>query len=335
MVMRRKTVVLVVALLVAACAEGSPPSGPPTEMSVSTRIYLQNLLNIMENNALGRHEIDWPTFRAEVVAAGGTAQTVGELMPAIRRALELLGDGHSTFYPQGGGLAVSAPALRDCSAAVTPMPPLPSDIGYVRIRSFNGTGAAAVGYAEEIRAEIQARDRPDLAGWIVDLRGNDGGNMWAMLSGVGPVLGEGKVGWFIDSDGIETSWSFRDNIVWIGETPVQSQPTAYQLISEELPYVAVLTDRRVTSSGEAIAIAFRERPRTRAFGSATCGLSTANAFFALSDGAVLSLIIAVMADRTKQTYGDELVPDEGTATAELTVQRAVDWLRAQTGGPRG
>jgi hypothetical protein len=119
--MRRTTVVLVVALLVAACAEGSPP-GPPTEMSVSSRIYLQNLLNIMENNALGRHETDWPTFRAEVVAAGGTAQTVGELIPAIRRALELLGNGHSTFYPMGGGLA-----LRGCSAAVTP---LPSDIGY-------------------------------------------------------------------------------------------------------------------------------------------------------------------------------------------------------------
>jgi hypothetical protein len=31
----------------------------------------------------------------------------------------------------------------------------------------------------------------------VDLRGNGGGNMWPMLAGVGPVLGEGIVGWIV------------------------------------------------------------------------------------------------------------------------------------------
>jgi C-terminal processing protease CtpA/Prc len=34
-------------------------------------------------------------------------------------------------------------------------------------------------------------DQGNLAGWIVDLRNNGGGNMWPMLTGIGSILGEG------------------------------------------------------------------------------------------------------------------------------------------------
>ena len=41
---------------------------------------------------------------------------------------------------------------------------------------------------------------PDLLRWIVDLRGNYGGNIWPMIAGVGPVLGEGIIGWIVYND---------------------------------------------------------------------------------------------------------------------------------------
>ena len=87
---------------------------------------------------------------------------------------------------------------------------------------------------------------------------------------------------------------------------------------------------RLTIDWASFAIAFRERPQTRSFGTAMCGLSTANGGFPLSDGAVLILTVAVMADRTKNTYGDSIIPEEVITDPDQVVQRAVAWL--QSGG---
>jgi C-terminal processing protease CtpA/Prc len=92
----------------------------------------------------------------------------------------------------------------------------------------------------------------------------------------------------------------------------------------------VLTDRAVASSGEAVVVAFRARPNTRSFGSPTCGLSTANQGFRLSDGATLALTVAVMADRTRAPYGLSLAPDEPVSGDAEVVQGAIDWLRGVT-----
>jgi len=92
------------------------------------------------------------------------------------------------------------------------------------------------------------------------------------------------------------------------------------------PKVAVLTDGRAASSGEAVVISFRRRPNTRSFGGATCGLSTSNSTFRLTDGALLLLTTAVMADRTQSPYGDVVVPDETIGGDAPVVERAVAWL---------
>ena len=107
---------------------------------------------------------------------------------------------------------------------------------------------------------------------------------------------------------------------------MQSVPS-YRL-KKENPRVAVLYDNQVGSSGEATAIAFRGRPRTRSFGVATCGVSTANQSYRLLDGSQLFLTVSTMADRTGTRYGGQLVPDEAIAGADAQVARAVEWLRS-------
>jgi hypothetical protein len=78
--------------------------------------------------------------------------------------------------------------------------------------SLSGSGATAVAFADGIQNPIMAADRDDLAGWTVDLRGNGGGNLWPMLAGVGPVLGEGIVGYFVDPQGVESIWEYRNSV---------------------------------------------------------------------------------------------------------------------------
>jgi C-terminal processing protease CtpA/Prc len=100
------------------------------------------------------------------------------------------------------------------------------------------------------------------------------------------------------------------------------------VLARASPRVAVLTDGLVASSGEAVAISFRARPNARSFGAATCGLSTANQTYRLSDGGMLYLTVAVMADRTRTPYGDSIAPDEMVSGDAEVVQRAIAWLRA-------
>ena len=50
-------------------------------------------------------------------------------------------------------------------------------------------------YAETGQALFQ--DFHDVEAYILDLRDNHGGNMWAMLVAIGALIGEGTSGYFI------------------------------------------------------------------------------------------------------------------------------------------
>ena len=307
-----------------ACNPGRKSPTAPDDVSPEVRAYLSELIAILEANSLNRLTINWTSFRASVFDAAGNAQTVATARPAIETALQLLGDGHS-FYRAVSGPGASA-ATRTCGGATSSPPALPSTIGYVKISGFSGIGADATAFANGIQRAIAAADRDDTTGWVVDVRGNTGGNMWPMLAGVGPVLGEGIVGYFIDPVGTESAWEYRDGASWDGGERIQGVDAPYRL-RRERPRVAVLIDNGTVSSGEAVAIAFLRRPDTRSFGAPTCGRSTANQEFKLSDGASLFLTVATMADRTKFAYGGNILPDEEVLNPAEAEQRAVAWLQ--------
>jgi len=65
-----------------------------------------------------------------------------------------------------------------------------------------------------IVADLLAQ-KPD--GWLVDLRGNGGGNMWPMLAGIGPVVGEGELGSFQAPGGSSSIWFLKGGISPCGE----------------------------------------------------------------------------------------------------------------------
>jgi len=151
--------------------------------------------------------------------------------------------------------------------------------------------------------------------------------MWPMVAGVGPVLGDGVAGYFVPPSGTATPWSYQGGAALSATSEIVRASTPYVLMMRA-PRVAVLTDVLVAGSGEAVALAFRGRPNTRSFGAATCGLSTANAGFRLSDGATRQVTTALMADRNRTAYGIPIAPDETAAGDAEVVLRAIEWLRA-------
>jgi len=90
-----------------------------------------------------------------------------------------------------------------------------------------------------------------------------------MIAGVGPVLGEGIIGWIIYYNR-EYEREYRDGAsLSLGEAFTKvAEP--YTLL-KPFPRVAVLTDAGTVSAAEAVTVFFRARPDTRSSGTATCG----------------------------------------------------------------
>jgi C-terminal processing protease CtpA/Prc len=280
----------------------------------------------MQASSINRYKIDWASFRQTVTQSAPNPTAIPDTYPAISTALGLLDDHHSNFVRPDGS-RISNPNRLPCSDPDVVTPSVPPDIGYVRVGSFSGTGSAAVDFAADIQRRIAAADKDGLSGWIVDLRGNGGGTMWPMIAGLGPIVGEGTLGAFVDPDNQVAYWTYANGASTLaGATQVQV-PSPYSLVTPA-PRVAVLTDCQVASSGEATAIAFRGRPNTRSFGGPTRGISTANRTFPMTDGATLNLTVSTMADRNVTRYGVPVVPDEVVSDPSATVARAIEWLRS-------
>src|SRR4030095_3210592 len=117
---------------------------------------------------------------------------------------------HSVCGP-AGGQGVPNPSGRTCSAPVVADATVPTDIGDVRITECASADPATnSAFADGIQRQIRAADRADLAGWIVDVRGNGGGNMWPLFAAVGPVVGSGLLGYFVPPAGQDHSWAYSD-----------------------------------------------------------------------------------------------------------------------------
>jgi carboxyl-terminal processing protease len=307
-------------------------SQPAADISAEAQAYVDAVLDLMQQHSINREQIDWDALRARTYRRAYGARTTGDTYRAIQYALGDLGGSHSFLMTpeqvaemEDGSLNASVPAPSGRLLA--------GKLAYVSLPAFAGSMEAAAEHATAIQQIIRDLDAEKPCGWIVDLRENLGGSMWPMLAGIGPILGEGLVGKFVAPDGSETAWYYMDGQALEGNAVQTEVRGAVYELDQPLPPVAVLIGPSTCSSGEAIVVAFRGRPDTRSFGEATAGLSTANQDFALSDGAWLLLTVSRFADRTGQTYGSTLVPDEiihqQPGQGDAALQAGEDWLLGQ------
>ncbi|WP_030669166.1 S41 family peptidase [Streptomyces cellulosae] len=275
-------------------------------MSPEARTYLSRALSIMEEHSLLRHQIDWAALRSKAFSQAGGARKSADTYGAISVAVNDLGDRHSSFWEPDdakerfGSSAVSFDGLQGRTLKGGP--------GYLSLPGVQGSQKVYDRYVQQGRNAVARADRSEACGWVVDLRSNTGGNMWPMLAVVGPILGEGNVGMFVDADGNKSAWSIQHG------SPHQDGKSAGwgagPSVAKSAAPVAVLTGKRTGSAGEAVVVAFRGRPDTRFFGEETFGVPTGNEPYRLSDGAVLLLTEVKDADRTGRTYDAPIPPDE-------------------------
>lgn len=289
------------ALVVAvALGFGTAPSlsvaqGSAADMSSEARAYLTAALDTIEAVTLGRDTLPWAVIRDSAFyyahGARKPADTYGAIDWALRRANK-----HSFLQASRPG-------------AVSEL--IDGRYGYIHIPQ---RGGAAVALADSLHAAVRTLKDVGVCGWIVDLRGNGGGNMWPMLAGIGPLLGDSVVGYFGASPEAE-AWYYRRGTSGVlrrgGAIETASQVTVEPVeLSAPAPPVAVLTDGTTGSSGEALAVSFRARPNTRSFGSPTAGFATVNRGSGLPDHANMVVTTGFYADRQRTPVPERLEPDE-------------------------
>jgi len=268
------------------------------------RSYVERVADLIRDNWYPGKPIDWARFRADLLIAVAAATTEAETHRAIAAALKRLGDGHSHLL---------TPEMR--RATMSRKPPLPNGeikcgAAWVEIPFFlDNDHISPSDFADRLQDVINELDDADPSGWIVDLRKNGGGNMWPMLAGLGPLLGNVTLGSFRAPDGTDLPWKHHDGVAFIGDHPICAVARQPYALRRTPSRIAVLIGKGTASSGEAVCIAFIGSRNARLFGSATAGLSSANETFVLSDGAVLLLTVSMMCDRTGRVYGVPIEPD--------------------------
>jgi hypothetical protein len=321
--------------LTVVSTDGRPPAAPAAQR------YLDAALALMREHALRRADIEWSSLRARALEHARGATTTADAHLAVRFALRELGDGHSHLQSAAATRALARTAVSNARTGSPATPPqgrrLDDGLAYVNVPAFaGGTPAQQVDFAEALKNIIQANDGPNVCGWVVDLRQNTGGNLWPMLAGVGPLLGDGQFAASVYTDGRVVPIWHREGQAGFGDFTQLRVRSPYRL-AKAVP-VAVLLGPATASTGEALAVAFRSREATRSFGAPTRGLSAGNRTFTLSDGASLVLTVAATSDAEGRIYAGPIVPDEavartrppsgGEGLADAPLAAAVDWLAA-------
>lgn len=300
-------------------------------MAPVARTYLSKALDIMEEHSLLRRKVDWTDLRSKAFAQARGARKPADTYGAIASALQGLGDAHSSFAePELAKeqLESSATDLHELEGRS-----LKNGIGYLSLPGARGSQEAYDQYVRRGRAAVAKADENGACGWVVDLRNETGGGMWPVLAVVGPILGDGKVGMFVDAGGKKYTWSIKNGAPY-SDGKSKGWDDA-RPVARSSPPVAVLTSQGTASAGEAVVVAFRGRPNTRSFGTPTRGVPTGNKVYRLSDAALITLTEVRDADRAGRTYDAAIPPDEEIARNPLArahddvLRAAQDWLLEQ------
>ena len=343
-------------LLAAALLVAAPEPGPTFDPRARVAEAVQTVRPVAYRSA----HVDWPALEAELMAMAAPARDTADMLPVYRRLLDALGDHHSfvqastelrevyqarygkTLYgdvvrPPHTSTFRSRDMVEHRELAVSDS----RSVQWIAVPQVFGAGERAQAYAAHLftaTSDVSPRN----CGYIVDVRGNTGGNVWPMLTGLSGLLGDGPAGRETKADASVVIYAeLREGAaIIVEEGEFKGREILRSAAWRPIPTlaaapVAVLIDDSTASSGEGVAVAFRGRPETRSFGARTFGVSTANDGFELSDGVNLVVTVGAMTDRNGVAYAEGLDPDQIVAFAPSTgggedsqIEAARAWLAA-------
>lgn len=289
--------------------------------------YIDEFKNIVKSNSIFKDKIDWSTLETNLHKLSRGMETIQDTDPAIQyimKTLSNVGDDHSLIDNK----QFSEEKKSNKSAPVEPeYKLLNKNIGYIMVPRFSSMNEKVINaFAQKIQNMIKQLDSENnIKGWIVDLRNNQGGNMNPMIVGLGPLTGEGSLGYFVMDANNKFPWYYED-----GQTNGAKISEPYKLKKPDQK-IAVLIGPSTASSGEVVTISFIGKSNAKTFGQPSAGYTSANRNFDLSDGKTLYLASSYEMDRTGKEYKGKIEPDvlitpSTDKNVDAEIQKASEWI---------
>lgn len=286
----------------------------------SPQRYARTVLDLSESMGVYADSEEFAAARTKAEEAAKDAEHQAELQDVLDQAVHAAGGKHSRLIPAETQQPDAEEDSPTAQVGVT-------TVGNVAVATVPGIGRndEIQQYADTLTSGlIEARDG-GACGAIVDLRGNDGGDMGPMIAGLSPLLPDGTALEFV-SRANTSQVTVDGNAVSGGGTPLETAGGKW-----EAP-TAVLVDATTASSGEATMLAFRGLDDSRSFGTPTAGFASANMVYDFPDGSELMLTVAKDKARTGEEFSeDPVAPDTPTDSGDAALDEAKAWLHAEHG----
>lgn len=306
---------------------------------------LDRIIQVVRTTSLYRENVNWEVVKDSLYQLAADAEELLDLAPALNYLLEVIHDEHGRVFYNNQAIAYYySGELKEHQKAfdmdiyqqvqngvVYPFRAelIGERIGYIRVVGLSMGDNEQM--AKSIQNEVCRLKNIGADRWIVDLRFNGGGNMNPMVEGLAAIIGEGPLGGAV---GVLPA----DDIVWEivsgdffnnGFSIKLPNSCSYDSIAK----VAVLTSLYTASSGEALAVIFKGRERTRFFGGNTIGLVTGTNWEVINEQLAISISVNYFQDRIGKVYQKYVDVDEEISfpfdphlLIDPCVQQSVSWL---------
>jgi carboxyl-terminal processing protease len=317
----------------------------------SMQPLLDSVLIRTKETSMYASSVNWDSLQEQVKLKAQNAQSIEDLKPALELLLNGLRDHHGRYF---NAIDYSTLAYftdyenqrhedlrtfdRDTWKVVNDTAlkfeykALKHKTGYLKIVGI-GPNVDIQSEAERIRNAVCNLSKMKINKWIIDLRYNGGGNMYPMVSGIAPIIGDGTVGKLVTADHDTLfSWTIDQGNFTYDVPGVIDLPNTPKFKSP--PKVAVLTSRWTVSSGEIVATTFKGRPNTRFFGETTGGYTTNTGWDVVNDQIVVVISTGIFCDRNGVVYDTGIPVDveipfeiETDMNKDTCILEALEWLR--------
>lgn len=333
-------ILFVVSLPLFSWAQSIAPSDTALRSCLSkANQVLDEAFHFMQKNYYRRGAVDWDTLqlaaRQRLARSGNCSETYDIISDCFRQLNErhsfMMSPMRAAKYNNVPDPArAELPVWRDMVGEIK-AEWLDHRIAYLTVPWVNTTDSlVCTRVADSLQQIIAEFDGKGASGWIIDLRKNTGGNCWPMLAGIGPLLGNGVCGYFVN-ERERVAISYTNGAASQGKhiRCRVSTPAGYTLKDASKPII-VLTGKRTVSSGEIVALAFKGKETVSLYGEPTAGYTTANATYTLSDNSMLVLTVCMEADRTGKICEGAIVPDQhipsGSEGQDAPKDAAIMWI---------
>ncbi|MBL0234946.1 MAG: hypothetical protein IPQ08_15015 [Chitinophagaceae bacterium] len=309
------------------CALFSNAQGPSNE----AKKYVDNVFRIIEKNYYYIDRINIKLLKDKCYALISNAKTTKETYPAIDTLLKDLFDHHHIFLrPEQFSNSSKIWPLKFPSVEV-----INKSVGYIKIPPIANQYNQWQLWIDSLQNSLGRLEGSTIKGWIIDLRGNYGGDLPPMITSLYPFFGDGIIYTLQDRKNNLETYSFSSGYYAIKKRRKVYKAVRYnnQIKTELNIPVAILIDIKTASAAEMVAIAFKGRAKTIFLGEPTAGLTISTRGFKLSDNAFFTIANGKFYDLKGNSYENSITPDifikQDSIKMDETKEKAIEWLRRQ------